>query len=86
MFLRKIVGKHTIFFLCVGTFDFKQLGRWVDHILEQLWVLHNFNQTTQTVACWERAYPHCSLGKCQLVLRTSKQSLLPSPLLSPSSH
>lgn len=24
-----------------------------------------------------RAYPHCSLGKCQLALRTSKQSLLP---------
>lgn len=25
----------------------------------------------------ETAYPHCSLGKCQLVLRTSKQSFLP---------
>lgn len=47
-----------------------------DHILEQLCVLHNFNQTTQNRACWERAYPHCSLGKCQLVLRTSKQSFL----------
>ena len=55
-----------------------------DHILEQLCVLHNFNQTTQSMTCWERAYPHCSLGKCQLVLRTSKQSLLHHPLLSQS--
>lgn len=70
-------------FMC-GHFWLKKLGWWVvgrkepkkDHILEQLCVLHNFNQTTQNMACWERAYPHCSLGKCQLVLRTSKQSLL----------
>lgn len=44
----------------------------------QVWVVHIFNQTTQSMACWETAYPHCSLGKCQLVLRTSKQSFLSS--------
>lgn len=48
-----------------------------DHILRQLSVLHNFNQTTQSMACWVKAYPHCSLGKCQLVSNTSKQSLVP---------
>lgn len=46
-----------------------------DHGLEQLTFLTVFNQNT--LARWEEAYPHCILGKCQLVLRTSKQSLLP---------
>lgn len=30
------------------------------------------NQTAQSMACWEKAYPHHSLGTRQLVLRTSK--------------
>ena len=99
VFLKIIVGKPTIvskaqddfFVWALMTLAALVMGGWKridnkDHVLEQLCILQNFNQTTQSVACWEKAYPHCSLGKCQLVLKTSKQSLLPSAPLSPSPH